>query len=69
MSHYNSDPSLIEEIRTLQRRLTDLEQRGVVVPTFSNTTRPPAASMPNALIRNSSTGTLQWSDGSSWTNT
>lgn len=68
MGHYNSPPDLLAEIRALQRRLSDLEQRSLIIKVFSNATRPPADAVPNMLIYNTSASAVQISRGGSWVN-
>lgn len=59
----------MREFQDLQRRVQQLEARPTnPVPSYATGNLPPAASVPNLLVRNTTTGTLQWSDGTNWIN-
>lgn len=70
MSEVRLPADFLAQFEALRKRLERLELAPTsVVPVYSAATLPPASAVPNTIVRNTSTGTLQWSDGSSWTNT
>lgn len=65
MSDVVSPVGLVAEIQRLQKRVAVLE-RAVGTQRFTTANRPPAASMPGAIIFNTTTGKHEASDGTAW---
>lgn len=64
---FNLPPDFVREYQALVARVERLENRPTnPLPTYTDTTRPPAANVPGLLIRNTTSGTVQWSNGVTW---
>lgn len=67
MSQYTQPVDLAATILDLRRRVAELERRQTnPLPAFTTAARPAAASVPGLVIRNLTTGTAEFSNGSTW---
>ncbi len=67
MGHYNDPASLFAALEGMERRLQALERTPRnPVSEFTSSARPDPTTVPSLIIRNTSTGILEYSDGTDW---